>query len=527
MSNVTILQKVYALTSDTREFLSANQLLMTDGKGGTFWTPIFSTLNYGDGGAIGFLPSTIQSLSTIGFSNTSTFNGFAVSTQSTTSTSIGWIFSSLVVLSNTIGAGGVQEGQLVSTVTGLGTIGYISSQQLLSSVAGLGTVGYISSQDLVSTVRDLGTAGYISSQQLESTVKHLGTTGYISSLSLQSTFISTTAGLGTASYVSSTQVTSSLTGLGSLGYLSSQNLISSSANLGSLGYVSSTQLFSSVTSLGTLGYISSSWLQSSLIGYSNPTTGTTTANLISTVGGLGSAGYVSTISLVSTTSNILSTTLATLSTIQNIRFDTADSVQIIGGVNSITIQQTEAVIYVSSFFMSSVTLANTLGSQITAQYTSPYKMVFSTANVNLGAYSSFVNSNSLVTIDYYPTILFSKLATGASNVAMIEMSTMAQFGQTILSTPVTTSYLFAGNTTTTLENTSVVNSSNLYNTPIKLQFSTNVIRSLYPSTMTFVHVLNSSINNGSFQNALHNCNVTPYVSRQNGVFVSVQNLLRP
>ena len=64
-----------------------------------------------------------------------------------------------------------------STVTGLGTAGYISTTQLFSTVTGIGSVGGGVSQSVVnSTITGLGTFGYISTSQLFSTVTGLATT---------------------------------------------------------------------------------------------------------------------------------------------------------------------------------------------------------------------------------------------------------------------------------------------------------------------------------------------------------------
>jgi hypothetical protein len=67
---------------------------------------------------------------------------------------------------------------LQSTVSGLGTAGYISSAQLFSSIDGLGSEGYVSSTQLASTVAGLGTSGYVSTLSLISAIN-----GSISSFS--------------------------------------------------------------------------------------------------------------------------------------------------------------------------------------------------------------------------------------------------------------------------------------------------------------------------------------------------------
>jgi hypothetical protein len=92
-----------------------------------------------------------------------------------------------------------------STVTGLGSAGYISSSQLFSTVTGIGTgSGGLSQPVLNSTILGLGTFGYISSTQLISTVN-----GLVDNVELNSSII----GLGNLGYISSLQLISTTTGL--------------------------------------------------------------------------------------------------------------------------------------------------------------------------------------------------------------------------------------------------------------------------------------------------------------------------
>lgn len=95
---------------------------------------------------------------------------------------------------------------------------------------------------------------------LPSTVTGLGTAGYVSTAS----FFSTTDGLGTLGYVSSSQLTSTVEGIFSQSQLSPADLTSSIEGLGTYGYISTPQLVSTVEGLGSLGYISSSQFQSSI-----------------------------------------------------------------------------------------------------------------------------------------------------------------------------------------------------------------------------------------------------------------------
>jgi hypothetical protein len=237
------------------------------------------------------------------------------------------VFQDGSVYLSTIGA--PTSDSLVSTVTGLGTLGYLSagtagdvtSGQLISTVTGLGNIylstgggtGDVSKDNLTSTTQGLGTLSYLSSSQLFSTVAGLGniylSTGGGTGDVTRANLTSTTQGLGTLGYLSSSQLISTVTGLGSL-YLSTvevsrNNLTSTTRGLGTLGYVSSSQLISTVAGLGSL-YLS---------------TGLSPLNLTSTTEGLGSLGYISTSQLVSTVANLLNT------------FSTVYNISSAGGVN--------------------------------------------------------------------------------------------------------------------------------------------------------------------------------------------------
>ena len=222
--------------------------------------------------------------------------------------------------------------ELASTVTGLGSAQFVSTSVtatnliFTSSLIGLGTMGYISTQSLVSTLSSMADhfsilsaavsslnasnvysiQGYFSSLTISSLTFGSGDgfldfpdlratslstlTLYASSINgeipfSRSTLQSTIVGLGSMGYLSSgasniistPQLTSSLVGLGSMGYLSS----------GTINVISTPQLFSSLIGLGTLGYLSSSALCSFSTSLANPlgnfnvmSTGRTTASTI-------------------------------------------------------------------------------------------------------------------------------------------------------------------------------------------------------------------------------------------------------
>lgn len=105
---------------------------------------------------------------------------------------------------------------LISSVTGLGDLigtgygkGDVTSTNLISTVAGLGTAGYLS------TVPSI----FVSSATLLSTLNGLGTFGYLSSGGGQPALTSSLKGLGTMTYISSAQFLSSFTGIKKNGFV--------------------------------------------------------------------------------------------------------------------------------------------------------------------------------------------------------------------------------------------------------------------------------------------------------------------
>lgn len=161
-----------------------------------------------------------------------------------------------------------------STVTGLGTAGYISSTQLFSTVAGIGTgTGGITTAQLTSTAVGLATFGYISSSQLFSTVAGIGTGGGGGGITTQQ-LQSTTAGLGTASYASTSTLYNPI--IGTQVRFPPINVPSILIQDWSTP-VSTVALFTSNTS---------NYYKNALVNFSTP--------LFSTVAGLGTASYAST-----------------------------------------------------------------------------------------------------------------------------------------------------------------------------------------------------------------------------------------
>jgi hypothetical protein len=256
-----------SLTKGTASFVSPNVTLSTIGfpnlpatistlSGELFSTAQFISLVY-TSTIISYLPSTVTGLGTAGYVSTSFYDAKTISTIDGLGT-LGYLSSAVV------------QGPINSTVIGLGTVGYISSSQLLSSLTGLGSLGYVSSSQLTSSLLDLTVLGYISSSQLTSSIIGLGTLGYLSSSQLFSSISS----LGSLGYVSTSQLTSTVAGLASSRYISTSQLTSTIVGLGSIGYLSTNQIFRSTYSnnltgnWSNVGYIYSS-ITSSIISLSS------------------------------------------------------------------------------------------------------------------------------------------------------------------------------------------------------------------------------------------------------------------
>jgi hypothetical protein len=126
--------------------------------------------------------------------------------QGVLTTNIGFEIPQLKV--NSISSGGVSVFTNISSLVygGIESYQYISTTGLQSTVTGLGSLGYISS------------AG-ASQNAITSSIVGLGTVGYVSTASLYSTIQS-------YNFISTTALQSSITGLGSIGYVSSSQLLS-------------------------------------------------------------------------------------------------------------------------------------------------------------------------------------------------------------------------------------------------------------------------------------------------------------
>ena len=154
----------------------------------------------------------------------------------------------------------------VSSINGSG---FLTNDVLVSSLIGLGSLGYVSTASLISTTNYVNSAissfstafgppggGSLTIGNLNSTVQGLGSAGYVSTLTLNAALISTTNFVGAS--ISSFSTAFGPPGGGSL---TIGNLNSTVQGLGSAGYVSTLSLFSAIntaissfsSALGTVG----------------------------------------------------------------------------------------------------------------------------------------------------------------------------------------------------------------------------------------------------------------------------------
>ncbi len=453
----------------------------------------FENLNFG---------SAISTVTVYGITNLSNvsigvYNNY-IQDVSTLSTAVGIQINSLssALYGNQVGY--ITSTNLVSTVLGLGTNGYLSSLSLFSSLQGLGTSGFLSTPSLTSSIEGLATTGYISSLSLLSTVTGLGTIGYISSQgATQTALTSTIEGLATYSYISSLSLLSTLTGLGTLGYISSVNttqnsLTSTVIGLGTSGYLSTTQLTSTLQGLGTAGYISSTQFLSSF------------SNILS------SGIYISSGNLLSSTRGLLTS----FNVVNN------NTIYVNGG--TLTISNNSNIVFLSSFLYSTISYKGENGALNPIMSANPAynsNLFFSTANLQLDRFSSYITSKSILTIDTFPSLFFSQLAYtnfSANPLRPMQLSSFIQYGSNYLSSHMFQSMFYPS--------LSAEGASNLYTTPIRITVPGSLICNVYlQQPFILSHFVPNAISLSS-SNGLSNSNVSCYFASTNSLFLSIQNL---
>jgi hypothetical protein len=424
-----------------------------------------------------------------------------------------------------------------STIKGLGTAGYISTAGFISSlrstVAGLGSAGYVSTVTLDSTIN----------AALPSTVDGLGTSGYVSTSYLADAFASTNSGLGTLLYVSESYMVSYVTnaiansgttnnyvstsflntalqstnnGLGTFRYVSSLSLASTAGFfLDPSRYVSTGALISTTAGIiaGQTGTLSNAALTSTVAGLGTAGyTSTATVNSIvtSTTRGLGTINYISTASLQSTVAKLLD--IANASTF--ITIDRAGSVNVYAPT---TINNVAGnIIYISTFLTSSVIYSGTNGTMsgtILPNPTTGTDLIFSTGIVPFAAFSSFINNNSRISLDIFPTFAFNELNTMATRSLVTPMSTFIQCANFRISST-NTSWLIANSKTTGF--------SNYFQQQIKMNFLGSDIIPCYTSSYILYHFLPNGMTI-NLDPGLKASSITVRYGSTNSMFVSVQN----
>jgi hypothetical protein len=465
---------------------------------------------------------------------------------------------------------------LVSTVLGLGVFTYVSTAalrlSLTSTVKGLGNVGYISTSafrsSITSTVQGLGSAGYISSGYLNAYVTNAlanaGTTyNYVSTPSLISYVQTTTDQLGAVGYVSTTYLTNYVTayvtaalanvgtsgnyvstptlnlsltstakGLGTLNYISSSALQSTTAYiLDDARYVSTGALVSTVTGIfGTFtAPVSVDYLNTALLstvtdlGTRRDNNFVSTISLQSSIAGLGSGGdqaYVSSLSLQSTTKTlsdmIVNNTAVTV--------DRAGNLVIQGGIINVT-NMAGSIIYLSTFLQSSVTYQGTNGTMsatVLPNPTSGTDLLFSTCIIPFSAMSNYINNKSRIYVDFFPTLAFTELNSGATGSLFLPISTFIQYGDTT-GNMVNSNLLPYVNTSYVNANSKTTGFSNSFGQQIKLQIPGSVINGNWSSNYILYHYMPAALTY-NLTSGLKSNSVTVQGSSTNSLFISVQNL---
>ena len=472
---------------------------------------------------------------------------------------------------------------LTSTSQGLGTLGYISTATFRSSLTstsqGLGTLGYISSaalrSSLTSTVQGLGSAGYVSTSfmtnYVTSAVANAGTSGnYVSVPTLTLTLNTKVAGLGTQGYVSTSYlvdyVTNALNNVGTSGnYVStptldlaltsttsyifdSERYVSTGAltstTIGILATATSgiavgtlnTALASTVAGLGSggdNGYISSLTLKTTLTstvaglgsGGNNGYISSLTLNkaLTSTVAGLGSGGingYISTLSLQSTTQTLTDMIMGGTT----VTVDRAGNLIIQGGTINVG-NMTGSIIYLSTFIQSSVTYSGTNGTMSGTVLPDPNTgtdMMFSTCIIPFNTMSSFMNANSRINLDVFPTFAFNELNTASSRSLVTPISTFIQYGSLAPSAN-NSNLLKYVNTSFLIANSKTSGFSNYFQQQLRIQIPGSAVAGAFSNDYILYHYMPGALTI-NLDPGLKASSITVNYSSTNSVFISVQNL---
>jgi hypothetical protein len=208
-----------------------------------------------------------------------------------------------LLLNDSAISGDVSKTNLVSTVVGLGTAGYVSTASLLGLVSTANLSGLLSTGSISGLLSTGSILGLVSTANLQGLVSTPNLSGLISTANLQE-LVSTPnlLNLVSTSYFQN-QLTSTVAGLGTTGYISSLSTI----NLSTQNLFTSTVTFKDInTGSNQILAVSSGTLilnGQGITGGGGGEGDVTTAQLVSTVENLAQLGYVSSSQLVSSLSS--------------------------------------------------------------------------------------------------------------------------------------------------------------------------------------------------------------------------------
>jgi hypothetical protein len=481
-TDLVILRQIFAFDGTTNLPISTAYVLAADGSGGTVWTDVFTNMS-NQSAVVGDLPTTISSLR---------------ATDAALSTLIQTNYDSLSnAISSGVTPGGATTAELLSTSAWiLDASRYISTGNLVSTTDGILSQSNNFGSQLQSTVAGLGSAGYVSttfmSNYVSTTVNSLSDYGYVSTSQLTSSLI----GLGTfgVGYVDSAQLNSTIQSLlysntiNNYGVVTTNGVDPNRTDYFTLtqNYLSTNQFYNSNT-LATLGYVSGSQLPSSLT---------------STVAGLATAGYVS-------SSQLTSSMQFLLRPIDVNRLNNATITNSIVNISSLG-----AITFLSSFVNSTITYAGNNGA-ILGYGESIDTFSFSTLSLQLDKFSSFITSNSRITIDFTPNYLFTPaVMPGGPTTAVLPLSTFVRYGPSTIG-PLHETTVFAWNSNTA--------QSNAFQQPIKISLDGTSVVGNYASNYELVHRMPAGISAG-LTPGLTDSNLTAYIASTQTYFLTVQNL---
>lgn len=349
----------------------------------------------------------------------------------------------------------------------------------------------------VSTLSTLATAGLSSlstaitlqgNSNVGSTLRGLGSAGYVSTQTLYSSII----GLGSAGYISSQSLYSSIQGL-------DKNFASTTAGLGTSGYISSSSLYSSLQGLGTFGFLSS--LSSSLIS-------------------------TRTIILSSITFRDTSLDIDQLLAVKNNQLQ-LNGAAITGGGGS-------GIQFFSTSFTSTIFF---MGNQPTV-YATPDGTdtggFFSTANVYLDKFSTYINNNSKVFIDYYYNLVLSKFNAPGSplldynaDLPLYSFSTGILYNKVLDYNNVLTDVSVYTIPTYNINYATTINYSNVISRSQRFQLNTNNVIQTYGTPLEVFHYIKGFYNEGDGSNyyfsGFNSSTVRIYANPNTAISVSIQN----